>query len=349
MAKSRLLFGSARLVEVHEHRDERSLAVGSHERNDLVLNRLHTAANLVAQASFDHFVDFLGRGLKAQRVDFIEHLAANLLAAHLDERRKMRKRDGLAAILAARDLGNNLGGDVACRREAMRALDKRAGNDGAVLQHVFQVHEVAIVHVLREVVGIVEVDNAFVVGGHDFGRQQQAHSDVFGNLAGHVVALHGIHRGVLVRILLLHFFVVALDERQDFVVGRVRRALERLDITIDDVLARYLETAKRHDLVLDHVLDFLDRHGMAGAAAQPFNAVGSEGNLIFGKALVGRSVVVGRGDRVHDFLNVERYFRTAALDDFHRIPQSIRRHVPLCQIARSDAPYAHIIGTFVPP
>ena len=53
-------------------------------------------------------------------------------------------------------------------------LDKRAGNDGAVLQHVFQVHEVAIVHVLREVVGIVEVDNAFVVGSHDFGRQQQA-------------------------------------------------------------------------------------------------------------------------------------------------------------------------------
>lgn len=136
---------------------------------------------------------------------------------------------------------------------------------------------------------------------------------------------------------------------QDFVVGRVRRALERLDITIDDVLARYLETAKRHDLVLDHVLDFLDRHGMAGAAAQPFNAVGSEGDLIFGKALVGRSVVVGRGDRVHDFLDVERYFRTAALDDFHRIPQSIRRHVPLCQIARSDAPYARIIGTFVPP
>ena len=68
---------------------------------------------------------------------------------------------------------------------------------------------------------------------------------------------------------------------------------------------------------------------MAGTAAQPFNAVGSEGNLIFGKALVGRSVVVGRGNRVHDFLDVERYFRTAALDDFHRIPQSMYRHVPL--------------------
>ena len=88
---------------------------------------------------------------------------------------------------------------------------------------------------------------------------------------------------------------------------------------------------------------------MTGTAAQPFNAVGSEGDLVFREALVRGGIVVGRGDRVHDFLNVERYFRTAALDDFHRIPQSIRRHVPLCQIARSDAPYARIIGTFVPP
>ena len=231
----------------------------------------------------------------------------------------------------------------------MRALDKRARDNGAVLQHVFQVHEVAIVHVLREVVGIVEVDDAFVMGGHDFSRQQQAHGDVLGNLAGHIVALHGIHRRVLVGILLLHFFVIALDERQDFVVGGVRRALECLDVAIDDVFARHLETAKRHDLVLDHVLDFLDRHGMAGTTAQPFNAVGGEGDLVFRETLVRSGIIVGRGDRIHDFLDVERYFRTAALDDFHRIPQSVYRHVPLRQIARLDTPYTRAIGTFVPP
>ena len=324
-----LLFGSARLVEVHEHRDERRLAVGGHERDDLVLDGLHAAADFIAQASLDHFVDFLGRGFQAQRIDFVKHLTTNLLTAYFDERRKVRKRDGLAAILAARHLSDNLGGDVACRREAMRALDECAGNHGAVLQHIFQVHKVAIVHMLREVIGVVEVDDALVMGGHNLGRQQKAHGNVFGNLARHIVALHGIHRGVLVRILLLHFFVVAFDERQDFVVGGVRRALERLEVAIDDVLARNLETTQGHNLVLDHVLDFLDRHGMASAAAQPFNAVGGKRDLIFGKALVRRGVVVGRGDRVHDLLDVERYFRAAALDDFHRIPQSIRRHVPL--------------------
>ena len=49
-------------------------------------------------------------------------------------------------------------------------LDERAGDDRAVLQHVLQVDEVAVVHVLREVVGVVEVDDALLVGLHNVRR-----------------------------------------------------------------------------------------------------------------------------------------------------------------------------------
>ena len=42
-------------------------------------------------------------------------------------------------------------------------LDERAGDDRAVLQHVLQVDQVAVVHMLREVIGVVEVDDALVV------------------------------------------------------------------------------------------------------------------------------------------------------------------------------------------
>ena len=69
------------------------------------------------------------------------------------------------------------------------------------------------------------------------GRQEQAHGDVLGNLACHIVALHGVDRGVLVRVLLLGLLVVALDERQDLVVGGVGLALERLVVAVGDVLA----------------------------------------------------------------------------------------------------------------
>ena len=45
----------------------------------------------------------------------------------------------------------------------VRLLDERAGDDGAVLQHVLEVHEVAVVHVLGIVVRVVEVDDALLV------------------------------------------------------------------------------------------------------------------------------------------------------------------------------------------
>ena len=191
------------------------------------------------------------------------HLAADLLAAHVDEGREVRERDGLAAVLAGGNLGDDLRGDVAGGGEAVRALDERAGDHGAVLQHVLEVDEVAVVHVLREVVRVVEVDDALVVGLHDVGGEQLAHREVLGDLAGHVVALDRDHRGVLVGVLLLDLLVVALDEREDLVVGGVLVALLVLHVAVDDVLAGHLKVVERHQLVLDEVLDLLDGDGVA--------------------------------------------------------------------------------------
>ena len=80
-------------------------------------------------------------------------------------------------------------------------------------------------HVLGKVVRIVEVNQALVVSIHDLLGQQYALRQVLGNLAGHVVALNGVDGRVLVRVLLLDLFVVAFDQRQDLVVGRVLLAL----------------------------------------------------------------------------------------------------------------------------
>ena len=41
-----------------------------------------------------------------------------------------------------------------------------------VLQHVFEVYEVTVVHVLREIVHIMEMDNALLVCFDDFARKQ---------------------------------------------------------------------------------------------------------------------------------------------------------------------------------
>ena len=67
----------------------------------------------------------------------------------------MVEGDGLAAVLAGGHLGDDLRRDVAGRRERMRLLDEGAGDDGTVLEHIVEVHEVAVVHVLRIVVRVM--------------------------------------------------------------------------------------------------------------------------------------------------------------------------------------------------
>ena len=48
-----LLLCGACLAQIHEHRDERRLTVGGHERDDLILDGLDAAADLVAQTVFN--------------------------------------------------------------------------------------------------------------------------------------------------------------------------------------------------------------------------------------------------------------------------------------------------------
>ena len=83
----------------------------------------------------------------------------------------MGQADALAAVLVGGHLRDDLGGNVAGGGEAVGLLDEGARNDGAVLEHILQVDQVAVVHMLREVVGVVEVDQALLVRLDDVGGQ----------------------------------------------------------------------------------------------------------------------------------------------------------------------------------
>ena len=73
----------------------------------------HAAADLFAQALFDDLADLVLAGHEADVRHFGEYGLADLLAAHVDEGREVRERDGLAAVLAGGHLGDDLRGDVA--------------------------------------------------------------------------------------------------------------------------------------------------------------------------------------------------------------------------------------------
>ena len=306
-----------RLAEVHEHRHERGLAVRSQQRDDLILDRLHAAADLLAHAVFDQLCQLLLARMRVDGLHLGRDLAADALAADLHERGQVRQRDRLPAVLVGGDLRDDLGRDVARGREAVRPLDECAGDNGAVFEHVLKVHEVAVVHVLRVIICVVEVDDALLVRLDDVLRQQEAARDVAADLAGHVVALRAVDDRVLVGVFLLGLFVVALDETQDAVVGRIGAAHQAAGIAVGDVGLGDLERAVGHNLLFDHVLNFF--HG--GTAAQlltgELHALGNALDLPRRHAVALFDGGVGLRDGHDDLGNVKRRLGAVALDDLH--------------------------------
>ena len=71
----------------------------------------------------------------------------------------------------------------------MRLLDHCSRDDSSVLEHVFKVYKVAVVHVLSEIVGIMEMDNAFLMCFNDLCRKKYTFCKVTADFAGHIVTL----------------------------------------------------------------------------------------------------------------------------------------------------------------
>ena len=305
------------LVQVHKDRDERGLAVGGHQGDDLILDGLHTALDLLAQALLHDLGDLLLAGVNAQILHLGLDIAADLLAADIDKGGQVGQADALAAVLAGRDLRDDLCGNVAGRGEGVRLFNQSAADDRAVLQHIVQIDEVAVVHVLGVVVGIVEVDDALLMRFDDLRGEQHTHGQILADLAGHVVTLYAVDGRVLVGVLLLDFLVVALDEGEDLIVRRVVGALKALHVAIGDVPAGNLIRTGGHDCVLDDVLDLLDVHRVAAGIADLLHMIADLDNLLLRQALgIGYDLVSLRDGR-NNFGNVKDSLAAVALDDLH--------------------------------
>ena len=216
-----LLLGIPGFVEIHEHGDERGLTVGGHEGNHLVLDGLYAPAYLVPEPILYQLGDGSFLRLNTQGFQLLFHYLADFLPADLDKGSQVGKANGLTAVLVGSHLGDNLGGDVAGGGEGMGLFNEGTGDDGAVLQHILQVYQIAVVHMLGIVVCIMEVDDTGLVSVHNLPGQENPAGNVLGNLTGHVVPLHGVDGGILVGVFLLHFLVVALNEAENPVVGGV--------------------------------------------------------------------------------------------------------------------------------
>ena len=229
----------------------------------------------------------------------------------------MSQRDGRSAVLVAGYLCHDLGGDVAGGGEAVGLLDQRSGDDGAVLQHILQIDQVAVVHMLGVIIRVMEVDDALIVGLHDVLGQQNAVGDVPADFTGHIVPLGGVHHRVLVGVLLLGLLVVALDEAEDLVVGGIGLTHQRTGVAVGDIVLGHLESAVGHDIVLHHILYLL--HGRCAVHLLALQVHGLRDALDLHRRhpIYFLHGLVGLGDGDNDLGDVEAHLGAVSLDDLH--------------------------------
>ena len=305
------------LIQIHIYCDERSLSVGRHERDDLILDHLNAAVDFLADAHLGDAVDLLFCRLHMRLGELLADFLAESLTADFYERNQMGQRDALSAVLGTGDLCNGLCRNVAGRREAVRLLDHRLGDDRAVLEHILEIDQAAVMHVLCKIVGVMEVDNTLLMCTDHFVRKKESSRQVAADFSGHIIALYTVDSRILVGVLLLHFLIAALDQAEDLVIRRIGLAYKRMLIAIGDILSRHLVASGTHDAVLDHVLDLLDI-GCAGEtlavilnfALNVLDLAGAQPHLL-GDFLI-RSLYRGG-----DLATVENHFLTASLDYLH--------------------------------
>ena len=199
----------------------------------------------------------------------------------------------------------------------MRLFNERSGDHRAVLQHIIQIDQITVVHMLGVVIRIMEVDNTCLVSLHHLRGKQNAAGNILGHLASHVVPLHRVDGGILVGVLLLDLFIVALNQTQNPVVGGVGLAHQAAGIAVGNILLGHLERAMRHDGLLHQILNFLDggavTHLLAGnpdTFGNPLDLQRCHANLFVNR-------IVGLGDGHLYLRDVKNDFRAVSLDDFH--------------------------------
>ena len=185
----------------------------------------------------------------------LAYAAAKLLTADVNEGCEVSKTDALTAVLTGSNLRDDLRCDVTSGGKAVGLFDHGAADNGAVLEHILEIDKVAVVHMLCEIVCVMEMDDALVVSSYNVCRKKESSCDILADLACHVVALNAVDSGVFIGVFLLDFFVVAFDEGKDLFVCGVGFANERTVVTIGDVVSCYIERAKIHELIFYHILN----------------------------------------------------------------------------------------------
>ena len=199
----------------------------------------------------------------------------------------------------------------------MRLFDHSSADNGSVLKHILEVNKIAVVHMLRKIIRIMEMDQALLMSLGNIIGYKETTGDILADLACHVVALNADNRGILVGIFLLYLFIIALNKREYLLIGGVGLTNELTGITIGNIMTRNLESALIHDLILDNILNLFHAEGTVHICHRYLNILRNTAYLKVCHPFTGNDGIIRLCYRGNDLLAVKFYFRTTTLDDLH--------------------------------
>ena len=199
----------------------------------------------------------------------------------------------------------------------MRLFNQRTRNYRAVLQHVLQIDKVAVMHMLSEIIGVVEVNNPLVVRRYDIFGQKNPAGKIFRNFTRHIIALNAVHRGVFIGIFLLYLFVVTFDKRKNMRVRSIGFARQRTGKTVSNVLSGKRKGVYRHKAILHHILNLFHGYGTPHVITFLLYVRRKSNDFLVGNFGEIVHFLVGFAYRVNDFLPVEQHFLPVSFNDLH--------------------------------
>ena len=94
----------------------------------------------------------------------------------------------------------------------MRLLDHCSADDSAVLQHIFEIYQIAVMHMLSIIIGIMEMNDPLFVSLYNILREEHPLGQVTAHLSRHIISLYTVDSRIFIGIFLFYILIVALDE-----------------------------------------------------------------------------------------------------------------------------------------
>ena len=167
----------------------------------------------------------------------------------------MCQRNTLSPILGTCNLGNTLGCNIAGSLKALWLINHGLTDYGSILQHILQINQTAVMHMLCKIIGIVEMYNSLLMGFYNILWQKEALGNILADFSCHIITLHTAYSWILVAVFLLYFLILAGKQCQNLVVGRIGLPYQSTFIAVGDIISGYRIRTLIHNQVLHQILN----------------------------------------------------------------------------------------------